>query len=208
MTTSENQKDLVVLTADKNTEHALRGILTRFQALGIRQPTHDIYVHPHRDPGCFREGHDFLRLFRFRYTHALVLFDREGCGQEQRSREILEQEVETRLFQSGWDDRASVIVLNPELEIWIWSDSPHVASILGWEGKTPDLKTWLIEQALLAPAAVKPARPKEAMEGALRTVKKPRSSDLYLKLATQVSLDRCVDPAFLKLKSVLKQWFV
>ncbi|MEN8217380.1 MAG: hypothetical protein ABFS56_13640 [Pseudomonadota bacterium] len=26
-----------------------------------------------------------------------------------------------------------------ELEIWVWSDSPHVAEILGWKNKQPDL---------------------------------------------------------------------
>jgi hypothetical protein len=44
--------DLVLLVADKNIEHGLRGLLSRPQALGIRSVTSKTYVHPQRDPGC------------------------------------------------------------------------------------------------------------------------------------------------------------
>jgi hypothetical protein len=54
---------------------------------------------------------------------------------------------------------------------------------------------------------VKPARPKEAVEGALRIVKKPISSSIYAELVRRVSLEHCVDPAFMKLKSNLQGWF-
>lgn len=204
---SQGQKDLVILAADKDFEFTLKGILTRCHSLGIRQPSCDLYVHPHHDPGCFKTGHDFLRPFVNRYTHALVLFDKEGCGQEQMTRDGLEREVEGRLNQSGWGDRASVIVPDPELEIWVWSDSPHVATILGWAGRHPDLMTWLISKRMFDPQRPKPDRPKEAMELVLREVRKSRSSAIFLQLAGSVSLDRCVDPAFLKLKEKLKLWF-
>jgi len=185
----------------------LKGILTRCHSLRIRPPSFDLFKHPHRDPGCFRTSHDFLRQFVNRYTYALVLFDRERCGQEQKTRDGLEQEVERLLNQSGWGDRASVIVLDPELEMWVWSDSPHVATVLGWAGKHPDLMTWLISKGMFDLQRSKPDRPKEAMELVLREVRKPRSSAIFLQLAESVSLDRCVDPAFLKLKEKLKLWF-
>jgi hypothetical protein len=41
----------------------------------------------------------------------------------------------------------------------------------------------------------------------LWTVRKPRSSAIYLELARSVSTDRCTDPAFLKLKRCLREWF-
>lgn len=204
-------KNLVLLVPDKNIEHTIKGVLTRHQALGIRQLVYqrdfDCFVHPEHDPGCLRTSESFLRPFANQYEHALVLFDREGCGKDQLPREIIEQEVETRLSQSGWDGRANVIVLDPEIEIWVWSDSPHVNKVLGWEGKQPDLRTWLANQSFLAPGQLKPERPKEAMETALRQSGKSRSSALYFQLAEKVSLNRCVDPAFLKLKNTLQQWF-
>lgn len=204
-------KNLVLLVPDKNIEHTVKGVLTRHQALGIRQLVHprdfDCFVHPEHDPGCLRTSESFLRPFTKQYEYALVLFDREGCGKDQLPREALEQDVESRLSQSGWGDRAKVIVLNPEIEIWVWSDSPHVDKVLGWEGKQPDLRTWLQGQSLLTPGQSKPERPKEAMEMALRQSGKSRSSALYFQLAEKVSLNRCVDPAFLKLKNTLQQWF-
>lgn len=67
MMTNEGQKDLVILAADKDTEFTLKGILRRHQSLGIRQPSYDLFVHPHHDPGCLRTGHDFLRSFTNRF---------------------------------------------------------------------------------------------------------------------------------------------
>ena len=45
------------------------------------------------------------------------------------------------------------------------------------------------------------------MEKILRMKSKPRSSSIYLALAKRVSLQRCQDPAFLKLKTTLASWF-
>lgn len=115
--------------------------------------------------------------------------------------------MESRLSQSGWGERASVVVPDPELETRVWSDSPQVSEVLGWAGKQPDLVTWLISKRLLAPDEIKPDRPKEAMDLALREVRKSKSSALFQQLAQSVSLERCGDPAFLKLKNILRRWF-
>ena len=79
MTGSRSRKDLIVLVADKDMEFALRGLLGRGQSLGIYMPCYDILVHSGHDPGCFRRGHHLLRPFYRSHTHALVIFDREGC---------------------------------------------------------------------------------------------------------------------------------
>ncbi len=208
MTQSDYSKDLVVLVADKDMEHAVDGILSsRFQALGIRRISSDFFVHPHRDPGCLIDGHEFLRPFTNSCHHALVMLDREGCGQEPLSREALEEDIESRLRGSGWGDRAAAIVLDPELEIWVWSDSPHVASILGWSQRTPDLAGWLRNHGFLDHSTQKPDRPKEALEQVLKLARKPRSPSLYTQLAKKVSLGRCSDPGFSKFKRTLRSWF-
>lgn len=200
-------KDLVVLAADGQIEFAVKGLLKRNQSIGFRDITFDVFVHPERDPGCLLRCHDFLRPFCRQYEHALVMFDREGCGKQESSRESLEIEIEKRLSESGWKDRAIVIILDPELEIWVWSDSPEVASVLGWVGKSPPLSLWLKETGYLGERQLKPDRPKEAMEEALRIANKRRSSSIYLELARRVSVDRCLDPSFLKLKSFLQKCY-
>jgi hypothetical protein len=201
------RSDLVVLATDTNMQFALRGILSRYQALRIRQLTQDIFVHTERDPGCLLHAQDFLRPLVNRYRYALVVFDHDGCGKEGLSRQELETDVERRLSENGWGDRAAAIIIDPELENWVWSDSPHVATILGWQDRTPDLRSWLKAESYLSVDTVKPRNPKSVMEEALRRSKKPRSSSLYHQLALKVGFERCIDPAFRKLKTTLQTWF-
>jgi hypothetical protein len=77
------------------------------------------------------------------HEHALVLFDRAGRGKEGVGRAALEREVEERLAASGWSARAAAIVMDPELEAWVWVDSPHVERIVGWAGARGGLRGWL-----------------------------------------------------------------
>lgn len=200
-------RDLVVLAADKNIESAVKGLLSRAESLGAREILTDIYVHPQRDPGCLRRSPEFLRAFANQYLHALVVFDREGCGVLGRSRAELENQLEGQLSQAGWGDRAAVTVLDPELEIWVWSDSPEVARVLGWQNTNPDLWSWLITEGFVQSPGSKPSRPKEAVEAAIRRSRKRRSSSLYFELAHRVSVRRCTDPAFAKFRTTLKTWF-
>jgi hypothetical protein len=201
------QKDLVILVADKNMEHALKGLLSRPPALKIREITFDLYVHTNRDGGCLSQGADFLRSFVRLYRHALVIFDQEGCGHENDDSSILERNLENELSLSGWEERAKVVVIHPELEVWVWSDSPHVESVLGWQGRNPDLRTWLRDRSYRLDENGKPLLPKEAMDDALRAVNKAHSSALFNKLAQAVSFERCTDPAFIRLKNILRSWF-
>lgn len=200
-------KDLAVLIADKNIEGTLRGLLSRPQSLGLREIYCDLYVHPERDPGCLLRGHDFLRTFTYTHAHALVVFDREGCGREEEERTTLEHQVEDRLSSSGWGDRAAAVVIDPELEIWVWNDSPHVEGALGWKSTEMPLKDWLRQQGWLHEGESKPTQPKTAVEEALRLAGRPKSSAIYRELARQVSTKRCVDAAFLKLRQTLTAWF-
>ncbi len=59
----------------------------------------------------------------------------------------------------------------------------------------------------LKSATMESLTPKGSMEAVLRAVRRPRSSSIYNELAAQVSLRRCVDPAFNKLKTTLQDWF-
>jgi hypothetical protein len=72
MTTKPLPKDLVILTADKQAQFALKGIFSRFKSLGICQLAPDYYVHPGKDPGVLRNAHDFLRPFTQSHRHALT----------------------------------------------------------------------------------------------------------------------------------------
>lgn len=201
------QIDLVVLVPDKQMEAALKALLQRPEALKIRGIDFEIVVHPRRDPGCRGESSGLLSVFASRASFCLVVFDHEGCGEHQSTREELEDKVESSLAANGWDGRCAVVVISPELEAWVWSDSPVVDQALGWSGVTPSLRDWLRAKGYLQPDESKPVDPKRTLEAALRQVRKRRSSSIYGELATRVSVSRCADPSFEKLKAILVQWF-
>lgn len=200
-------KDLVVLVADKCAEQAIYGLLSRPKALGTRQVTFDVYVHPDRDPGCLHESHELLRPLRQQYKHALVIFDLEGSGAESKGREAAEEEVRQRLERAGWSGRAKVIAIEPELEVWVWSDSPEVDRCLGWSQRLPPLREWLKQQALWEDDSAKPPRPKETLVSALEEVSNPLSSSIFGELARSVSVNRCTDDSFEALRNALTAWF-
>jgi hypothetical protein len=210
---ASDKDDLVILVADQDAKLALEALFTRPPSLGIRSiKPPEIHRHFHRDPGCRIEGVEFLTQYATQFSHALLMFDYEGSGEDTRKNsrktpEEIEKDLEDDLAKAGWDDRAAVIVLTPELEIWVWSESPHVVNELGWEGRYSDLRDWLEGKGLWESGQVKPDRPKEAVEALLRAAKKPRSSRLYQSLAKHVGLSRCNDPSFVRFKQILQRWF-
>jgi hypothetical protein len=203
---SEARSDLVCVVADLQMEQTLKGLLGRSEALKMRKIRHQIYRFG-RDPGCWQRGHEYLRSFVQQFHHALVIFDRKGCGQEG-TRLELEADLEQRLKQNGWGERAAAIVIDPMLEIWVFSDSPNVSAALGWS-RDSELRAWWVEKEFLAPGELKPRQrnPKEAVDAAMFAVQKPRSGAVYRRIAETVSVNRCQDPAFIKLRETLRLWF-
>ena len=205
--TGITMQDLIVLTADNDMSTAMKGILSRHQSLAIRSITTTVLRHPGRDPGCALRGVEFLTRYADQYQHGLLIFDHEGSGKEQTDRTILQEELNSCFVPPPWNGRAKAIVIGPELEAWVWSDSPEVDSVLRWGNRAVPLRDWLTNKGWLSKGGVKPNRPKEALQATLRRTRTPRSASLYKKLAERVSFSRCEDPAFLELKAVLQEWF-
>ena len=103
-----------------------------------------------------------------RYRHAMVVFDRDGCGSAN-SREIIQKEVETQLNTNGWRGRAKAIVIEPELEAWIWSDAPQALRAMNWSKSYTELQEFLRGRNLWPKRSPKPPDPKAAMKATLRT---------------------------------------
>ncbi len=205
------RKPLLVLVADLDIENAIVGLFSRFRSLRIRELKQDrdftVVRHRNRDAGCRTDAPAFLSQFPESYEHALVVFDRDGCGKEDRSREEIESELETELSNHGWGSRSAVVCIAPELEAWVWSISPKVAEVLGWTNRETAMRDWLVGRGQLRVGTIKPDRPKEALECVLRELRRSRSASIYRELAMKVGLNKCEDTAFSKLKSVLRQWF-
>jgi hypothetical protein len=198
-------KDLFILVADKNAEFALKGALARPAAMGIRPIKFEIRTHPGRDGGARKTGPELLATQRRHYQHGLLIFDFEGSGTDLADAVALESQLNGRLDHQ-WKTDAKAIVIEPELDVWIWGSDNAVEASIEWPvGK--GVREWLREKGFMFDANEKPARPKEALEAALRVPDLPRSSALYQHIASRISLPRCKDAAFVRLRHQLLAWF-
>lgn len=198
-------RDLVVLVADKNAQFALQGAIDRHHALGIRETKAEFRVHPGRDGGVRKSGPEVLAPEVKRFRHSLLLLDWEGCGASNGNPLELEEELNERLAAT-WGDHGRAIVIEPEVDIWMWGSDNSLEQSLGWEHSLP-LREFLREKHFELRNDGKPLTPKEALECALWERNLPRSAALYARIAGNISLKRCQDAAFLRLREVLRLWF-
>lgn len=199
--------DLIILVADNDMEQTLRGLLDeRRETLQINDIDFEINRHPYRDSGCFNSADEFLRPFINQFDYSMVIFDHHGSGQEDRARNEVEEEVENILSRNGWADRNCVVAIEPELENWIWVQSPELEPIIGWRNQNISLNNWL-QQNVAFTDINKPVDPKETLEGVLKIVRKPRSARIYRDIAERVTLQNCRDESFLKFRTTLQEWF-
>ena len=203
-------RDLIVLVADVDIEQAVKGLPTRREVLRIRSVDYEIRRHLNRDGGCRTGAADYLRLYLKSYRHSLLIFDRDGRGGGQ-SRAEIQQEVEFDLMRNGWEDRSKVIIIDPELEICVWSNSPRVSEILGWGSNFSGLRDLLRSRGLWSPDLQKPEDPKkamlEAMEKGELSKRARRSPAKFNQLAKTVSFARCREPPLVDLRGTLHTWF-
>lgn len=210
MTRQGERGGLVVLVADRDIEEALAQVFRRSESLGLASFRREIRRYPGRDAGCYTDAANFLRQFLRAFRYALVVFDRRGSGSAS-SRQEIEHSVEDSLRRNGWEDRGRAVVIDPELEAWVWAGSPVVSTALGWGREYDALRRWLEAKGLWDEGISKPDDPKNAMSQALRGAptasRRRRSARLFGEIAAGVSLEGCQDPAFLKLRRILQEWF-
>jgi len=197
-------RDLVVLVADKDMHFAVKGGLSRPEALGIREIDFDFRSHPRHDAGVRVEGAAMLASERHRFNHALMLFDHEGCGDPCPVGE-LEHKLD-EILRRMWGQNAKAIVIEPEVDIWLWGSDNALAEAVDWQSSQP-IRDWLRQRDFAFDATNKPVRPKEAFEAVERELRRAKSASTYAKITGRISLERCSDPAFTRLRNQLQIWF-
>ena len=197
-------RDLVVLVPDKAAEYVVRGALGRKESLGIREIDFKVIVDPGRDGGVRRRGVQLLRVERHQFTHAVLMFDYEGSGAANPAAD-LENQLDAALSEE-WGSGAKAIVIEPEVDIWMWGAETHIRDVVDWHSQA-GIRDWLTARDFQFSVHGKPERPKEALEAVFRHAQLPRSSAHYEALARRLSLARCQDPAFLRLRTALATWF-
>lgn len=208
-------RDLLFRVADRCMAEAIGGLFDRQawdKVIGCRRfdfdARRDIRVASgENDCGLFSHGSELLRPFAGEYHHVVVIVDEEWDGSPGAG--AIEHRLMAHLADAGWSaDAALALVVCPAVDVWLWSDSPHSATALGWPSWTK-LRPALEVEGLLAPGQAKPDRPKEAAEWALKNCghRAPRSAALYRQVASNVSVRRCEDTALERLLNTLRAWF-
>lgn len=201
-------QDLIVLCADLDMKLGVEALLKRSGHLGFGEIDVAVERHPNRDNGVLQDAHNFLRPQCNRFRYAVAMCDFDGCRKEKKHpREHIEGLIEQRLQQNGWQERAIAIVIEPELEAWVWVDLSALAEEAGWRDDEASLRNWMMEQGLTNAHQAKPDRPKDALERVLRKTTKGRSAALFSALGEKADATSCKDPSFRKLVSQLQLWF-
>jgi hypothetical protein len=173
--------DLVALVPDVHIDAIIRTLVSR-----LWPHISFISVKAKGDPDVFYRAEEWLRPFIHRAQYALVILDFQwarpsGLAASHHVREKLKD----RLSRSGWQDRCEVVVIDPEVESWLWADV-----------RTRNPKEELdrvIEQV-----------------NRDRRVRAKRDARLYEQFAREIPkerLDQCADPAFSALRWALSSWF-
>lgn len=207
-------RSVLFLVADKNMEAMIKGFFSRTEfhrTLGcgpfVFDPRQDLLVaHGLNDPGLYTRANELLQPFVHTHAHAVVMLDADWDGSP--GVEAIKLRIDSHLATVGWvADTGCSVVIHPELESWVWQDSPHVNSLLGCKESYAEIQKLLEAQGFWGAGALKPHRPKEAVEWVLRRSKISRSSAMYQQLSAVVTTKRCSDSSFLALAAALKRWF-
>jgi hypothetical protein len=203
-----SRRDVVFLLADGAMEQMLCGFFAREQfhvRLGCGafdfDPRQDIIVAPTKDPGVYNTARELLQQQEQLHERAVVILDADWKGSP--GAEAIQARI-TESLTGVWDEFA-VIVIEPELEAWIWQGSnPHVAPAFKCPSTYRDL---LRESGHWPDDARKPPDPKAALTHLRRRHRADKSNAAFRRLAGFISVKGCADPAFGQLQSTLQKWF-
>jgi hypothetical protein len=209
-------RDCLFFVADGTMAEVIDGFLSRGHfpgRLGCRDFEFsfddDILVGTHfgaTDGGMHKYCHALLQEngYMESHQHLVVMLDQKFGG-ERPAAEVRE-EVLANLQQCGWADRADVVVIDPELEVWVWQDNPHVERAVGYSGRTK-LRELLNNDDEWPGGRDKPIQPKDLFKAVCKRFKQSYSPSLYRDIVEKVSIAGCTDQAFHQLVASLVRWF-
>lgn len=207
-------RDCMFYVADQNMAEAYKGFFGRnqfHQSLGCGEFQFDALNDIARakgkaDGGLWRYAGDLCKGYLKTHEHLVVCLDRDFGGSPGQAK--VRQDIEQQLLAVGWQpNKFLVLVIDPELEQWIWQDSMHVENALN-HMRPPTLRQSLVVSGEWPVGNNKPTDPKGVMERLVKiNLRGNRSSALYSKITSKVSIANCMDGEFLALRQQLQMWF-
>lgn len=213
------ERDIVFLVADGEMEETVKGFFEnpayeqRLQCNRFEfDPRQDLFAHPGKDPGVYQDAHHFLKLYLDRHEYAVVMLDFDfNDNLNNKDIDEFRQEISERMLSVGWpEQRFHVMVINPELEVLMWKeDTRGIEQALDYRGEQGSLRAWLRDRGLWNEGMKKPPDPKKALD-TIRTQNPGRSrahSQIFKRIARDVSFQHCQDPVFVGLRQQLQHWY-
>ncbi|MEU0519107.1 hypothetical protein [Streptosporangium sp. NPDC006007] len=201
------KRDVVFLVADTGMEQMLRGFLGRPRVhRSLRcgpfgfDPREDVFVAPTKDPGVYGTARELLRPFERLHRRAVVMLDADWDGSP--GAKAIHHHI-GRCLDGAWEHYA-VVVIDPELEAWVWQDNPNVAEALKC---STDFRKNLADSGHWPHDHLKPPDPKSALDHLRRRHRADGSNAAFRRLAEKISVRHCQDPAFNHLCEHLRAWF-
>jgi phenylpyruvate tautomerase PptA (4-oxalocrotonate tautomerase family) len=207
------KRDCVFFLADKTMRETFLGFLEREdreRELGCGNfsfdPAEDLFFAAgQNDPGLNKRAAALLDVFLHSHKKAVVVLDCEWEGSPGQAQII--HNITRQLHESGWKpEDVIVIAIDPELEQWIWQDSPVLAEELRIDD-SQGLKSVLNQRGLWPQEAAKPPSPKALFDQLRRENNVKMSSAIFKRIATKVPVSQCQDSEFRRLTAKLREWF-
>ncbi|MFJ7278081.1 hypothetical protein [Kitasatospora sp. NPDC098663] len=169
----------------------------------------DIKVSDNKDSELPVRAGALLQSWRGEYERAVVVMDHayQGAPPVEEIRKRIGDQLE------GFWPQYAVVVIDPELENWFWSDHTEtIKKALVWRPSKGDERTprQVLEDAgLWTPGKDKPDDPKGAVDYLHRLkYTAPKNNGIFRRFAEHVpSVRGCRDAAFRQLTETLKGWF-
>jgi hypothetical protein len=211
-------RDVIFHVADKNMEEGLRAFFLRnnwHHALGCSrfeidpESNMDLYrVAGDTDGGVWKHAHKNLQNFKDKYRYAVIMLDEDFDPHPGAA--VLRDDISNGMIASGWEEgRFAVIVIQPELEAWLWAPNANVARAFGHTTFT-EFRALLEAEGLWNMGDPKPQNLKGARDRAAKLGGKKTGSPLFRSVFAHVSrraLDDCQEPGLLALRMALIGWF-
>jgi len=212
-------RDIVFLVADGEMEETVKGFFEnpayerRLQCNRFSfDPQQDVYAHPGKDPGVYAGAHNFLELYLDSHKYAVVMLD-FAFNDNLINGDIdsLKEDISQNMLSVGWpEERFHIMVINPELEVLMWQeDTRKLEEILDYRWEVGSLRNWLRDKGLWDEGEPKPSDPKSAID-IIRAANPGRTrthSQIFRRVAKDVSFIRCRDQAFIGLWQQLQHWY-
>lgn len=168
-------------------------------------PGQEIFNEPGcTDGGVHTQAHLLLNGYRQTHQRALVILDQQFGGEIPAA--DVRDDILKRLHKSGWGVAAcEVVVIDPELEVWLWQDNPNVEQALKFNGGS--LREYLDGTGDWPAGRAKPNSPKEVMQALMKKNGAGLPMVVYRKIARSVGVGGCTDGSFGHFQATLQAWF-